>query len=84
MLTHGLIVNGTVIGYDDFNHGLPDLPPSRGGSEWAYMQRVKVPFEGEPRAQAEIAAKWGVTFEQVRSVPTDGGQSGWAFTVRMP
>lgn len=68
MCANGLIVNGTVIGYDDFNYGL--VSEDRKG--W---------YDGESRAHLEIEAKWGLRMRQLMSVPTTGGQSGWAFVV---
>jgi hypothetical protein len=75
-----LIVSGTIIGYDDFNHGLP----TKGGDSWKAIVDRKLTLEGEPRAHLEVGRKHGVRFEQIASVPTTGGQSGWAFTVVVP
>ena len=80
-----LIINGTIIGYDDFNHGLP----ASGAKSWREITEAEErgagpPLEGEPRAQMEIARKHGVRFEQITQVVTTGGQSGWAFTVLVP
>jgi len=81
MLTHGLIVNGTIIGYDDFNQGLPkDRTFVCAASDSASSE----PLEGEPRAHCEIARKWGVQFTAIESVQHTAGMSGWAFTATVP
>jgi len=69
----GLLINGTVIGYDDFNQGLP--PKVFSTADF---------LEGEARAHREIGVKWGLQMRLVRSVPRVGGQAGWAFSVRIP
>lgn len=79
MLRNRLIVNGTVIGYDDFNFG---IPAGFKGPWRAADFAVPARLEGEPRAHREIEKKWNIRMEQIRSVSTTGGQAGWAFTVR--
>lgn len=79
MLRNRLIVNGTVIGYDDFNFGIPAGFKGRWrAADFAVPARL----EGEPRAHREIEKKWNIRMEQIQSVSTTGGQAGWAFTVR--
>ena len=80
LLRSKLIVNGTIIGYDDFNYGMPQAH----GRSWKQIQRSGQ-LEGEPRAHSEIETKWGVRFvHERRAVPISGGQSGWLFTTLMP
>jgi len=75
LLASGLIVRGTVIGYDDFNYGLPGLSTIR------RVRDAHTYVEGEARAHYEIARKWGLKLQRINSVPREGGESGWAFTV---
>jgi hypothetical protein len=76
---NGLLVNGTIIGYDDFNHGYPSgykgWPPHRGIAD------EDPPLEGEARAHREIEKRWGLRFTQLRQGQTSGPESGWAFEV---
>ena len=65
MLANGLIINGTVLGYDDFSYGLPER--ARRLRSWAKIKHLRL--EGEPRAHAEIMQKWGVRFEEISRVP---------------
>ena len=69
----GLLVNGSVIGYDDFNHGVRASPRSEDDF-----------LEGEARAHIEIKRKWGLVTRLVRRVPRQGGEAGWAFSVGLP
>ena len=75
MLSSGLIVRGTVIGYDDYNYGLPGLSTIR------RVRDAHTYVEGEARAHMEIMHKWGLKMQRINSVPREGGESGWAFTV---
>ena len=80
LLRSKLIVNGTMIGYDDFNYGMPQAH----GRSWKQIQKSGQ-LEGEPRAHSEIESKWGVRFvHERRAVPISGGQAGWLFTTLMP
>jgi len=73
LCANGLLVNGTVLGYDDFNYGLVVDAAGRATREgWR---------DGESRAHREIEAKWGLVVRQLTSVPTTGPGSGWAFVV---
>jgi hypothetical protein len=70
-----LITNGTLIGYDDFNYGMPKSHRR----SWKEIQRSGQ-LEGEPRAHSEIEAKWGVRFvHEARAAPISGGEAGWLF-----
>ena len=83
MMRSGLIGNGTTIGYDDFNAGIPRHGyPAHRNLRWETV-KANSRLEGEPRAHREIAAKYGLKMEQVSSVPNHGGQTGFAFTVRL-
>ena len=82
MLRHRLIVRGTIVGFDDFNVGLP--AGKYGGSQtWSVVRKGML--EGEPRALREIEDKWpGLRLSKVSSVnsrTSRGGQAGWVFTV---
>ena len=78
MMRNRLILNGTIIGYDDFNYG---IPAGFKGPWRAADFAVPARLEGEPRAHREIEMKWNIRMEQIKDVATQGGQSGWAFTV---
>ena len=79
MLRSGLIANGTVIGYDDFNHGVPAGVPLGTKGSWERVREGRL--EGEARAHREIEDKWGLRMVQIRSVRNTGGSGGWAFRV---
>ena len=79
---NGLLVNGTIIGYDDFNQGYPagwhGWPPTKSGTDY------EAPLQGEPRAHRKIEKVWGVKFVKLQYVPSSGGESGWAFEITHP
>ena len=80
LFANGLVVPGTVIGYDDWGYGLK-LTDKRRPSARVNLQKLllrgdpsqKAEIEhadGEPRAHREIAAKYGVVFRAVTYAAT--------------